>query len=237
MIGAMLSVDPNQPVVILGGFLITEEAYQPMAEWLIEQGVQDAQVVSVSRYDWLLTSWPFGWKRVLDRVDALAKELQAKSSTDRVTMIGHSSGGVMLRQYLSNQPFQGVSYAGSSRCDRLISLGSPHQAIRATSLRAMVDRCFPGCHEPDVDYVSIAGELQLDSDNASGFSSLAAKSSYRAISGRVDVLGDGLVPVNSALLAGARHLIQSDTAHGGLFGATTYLSTSRIEAWWRFAVQ
>ena len=61
----MTSVDPNQPVVILGGFLITEEAYQPMADWLMDQGVQDAQVVSVSRYDWLLTSWGFGWRRVL----------------------------------------------------------------------------------------------------------------------------------------------------------------------------
>ena len=35
VISAMTSVDPNQPVVILGGFLITEEAYQPMADWLI----------------------------------------------------------------------------------------------------------------------------------------------------------------------------------------------------------
>ena len=237
MIGAMLSVDPNQPVVILGGFLITEEAYQPMAECLMTQGVRAAQVVPVTRYDWLLSSWAIGWKRVLDRVDALVKELQHKSTTGSVTLIGHSSGGVMLRLYLSDQPFQGVSYAGSSRCDRLISLGSPHQAIRATSLRAMVDRCFPGCHEPDVDYVSIAGELQLDSVNASGFSSLGAKSSYRAMSGLADVLGDGLVPVNSALLTGARHLIQLDTAHGGLFGTTTYLSTSRLESWWRFAVQ
>jgi len=39
----MASVDPHQPVVILGGFLITEEAYQPMADWLINQGVTDAK--------------------------------------------------------------------------------------------------------------------------------------------------------------------------------------------------
>ena len=233
----MKSINPNQPVVILGGFLITAEAYQPMADWLIKQGVQDAQIVPVSRYDWLLTSWAFGWKRVLDRVDLLVQELQAKSSTGRVTLIGHSSGGVMLRLYLSDQAFQGVSYDGSSRCDRLISLGSPHQAIRATRLRAMVDRSFPGCHEPDVDYVAIAGELQLGSTNASGFSRRSAKSSYRGIAGCADVKGDGLVPVDSALLVGARHLIQSDTAHGGLFGTTTYFSPSRLEAWWRFAVE
>ena len=231
----MASVDPDQPVVILGGFLITEEAYQPMTDWLMEQGVQDAQVVSVSRYDWLLTSWRFGWKRVLDRVDALVKELQAKSSTGRVTLIGHSSGGVMLRLYLSDQPFQGRTYGGAARCDRLITLGSPHQAIRATPLRAMVDRCCPGCHQPGVDYVAIAGELNLKSPTASVFSRRSAKGSYRGISGSVDVSGDGLVPVDSALLCGARHLIQSDTAHGGVFGTTTYFSPPRLEAWWRFA--
>ena len=41
----MESVAPHQPLVILGGFLITEVAYQSMADWLVEQGVQGAQVV------------------------------------------------------------------------------------------------------------------------------------------------------------------------------------------------
>ena len=231
----MASVDPHQPVVILGGFLITEEAYQPMADWLIKQGVTDAKVVPVSRYDWLLTSWGFGWRRVLDRVAEHVQLLQSTSPTGRVTLIGHSSGGVMLRLYLSDQPFQGRTYGGASRCDRLISLGSPHQAIRATPLRAMVDRSCPGCHEPGVDYVAIAGELNLNSTTASVFSRRSAKGSYRRISGSVDVSGDGLVPVDSALLCGARYLVQSDTAHGGLFGTTTYFSPARLEAWWRFA--
>ena len=233
----MASVDPHQPVVILGGFLITEEAYQPMADWLINQGVTDAKVVPVSRYDWLLTSWGFGWRRVLDRVAEHVQLLQSTSPTGRVTLIGHSSGGVMLRLYLSDQPFQGRTYGGASRCDRLISLGSPHQAIRATPLRAMVDRSCPGCHEPGVDYVAIAGELNLNSTTASVFSRRSAKGSYRRISGSVDVSGDGLVPIDSALLCGARYLVQSDTAHGGLFGTTTYFSPPRLEAWWRFAAE
>ena len=232
----MASVDPHQPVVILGGFLITEEAYKPMAEWLRHHGVIQAEVVPVSRYDWLLTNWGFGWRRVLDRVDEVVKRLQTKSPSGQVTLIGHSSGGVMLRPYLSSQLFQGRSYAGSSRCDRLISLGSPHQAVRATPLRAMVDRCFPGCHAPGVDYVAIAGDLDLESTNASGFSRRSARGSYRSIAGTTDVRGDGLVPVDSSLLLDARHLILPDTAHGGLFGSSWYATPSRLEKWWWFAV-
>ena len=233
----MTSVDPQQPVVILGGFLITEEAYEPMASWLRQKGVHSAQVVPVSRIDWLLTSWGFGWRRVLDRVDELVKQLQAQSLTQRVTLIGHSSGGVMLRLYLSDQPFQGRTYSGAQHCNRLITLGSPHQAIRATPLRAMVDRRFPGCHEPGVDYVAIAGELDLDSDSASSFSRRSARSSYQSIAGDADVKGDGLVPVNSALLTNARQLIQPDTAHGGLFGDSWYGTQDRLPAWWQFSVQ
>ncbi|QNI54886.1 alpha/beta hydrolase family protein [Synechococcus sp. BIOS-E4-1] len=229
-------VDPLQPVVILGGFLITEEAYKPMAEWLRQQGVIDVQIVPVSRYDWLLTSWGFGWRRVLDRVDEMVKRLQAKSSSAHVTLIGHSSGGVMLRPYLSRQLFQGRSYAGATRCDRLITLGSPHQAVRATPLRAMVDRCFPGCHEPNVDYVAIAGDLDLQSEIASPFSRRSAKGSYRGIAGAVDVTGDGLVPVDSALLRDARHHILHDTAHGGLFGSKCYFTPERLEVWWHFVI-
>jgi len=93
----MQPVDPHQPVVILGGFLITEEAYQPMADAIRQSGVADVVVVPVSRLDWLLTSWGFGWRRVLDRVAAAVEQQQTLSTSGRVTLVGHSSGGVMLR--------------------------------------------------------------------------------------------------------------------------------------------
>ena len=233
---AMTTVDPQQPIVILGGFLITAEAYAPMAMWLKLHGVRDVLVVPMTRLDWLLTIWGFGWRRVLDRVDDMVKQLQNKSHNGKVTLIGHSSGGVMLRLYLSDEPFQGRVYAGSTRCDRLITLGSPHQAVRATPLRAMVDSRLPGCHEPAVDYVAIAGMLDLLSDHASAFSRRSAQSSYQRASDSKGCTGDGLVPVESALLKGARFLIQDNTAHGGFFGDIWYASTPRLEAWWDFVV-
>ncbi len=232
----MKTIDPQQPVVILGGFLITAEAYAPMAEWLKHQGVCDVLVVPMTRLDWFLTIWKFGWRRALDRVDDMVKQVQQQSPSGKVTLIGHSSGGVMLRLYLSDEPFQGIVYAGSTRCDRLVTLGSPHQAARATPLRAMVDRRFPGCYESGVDYVSIAGKLDLSSEHASSFSRRGAKASYQRAVNDDGCLGDGLVPVESALLTGARSLIQDDTAHGGLFGDIWYGSTQRLEAWWHFVV-
>ena len=155
-----------QPVVILGGFLITTEAYQPMADWIRQRDDCDVVVIPVNRVDWLLTSWAFGWMRLLDRVHAEVSCLAAGSPTGRVTLIGHSSGGGMLRLYLSDRSFAGRRYGGAGMCNRLITLGSPHQARRATPLRAMVDREFPGAAFPGVDYIAVAGTLDPRSSTA-----------------------------------------------------------------------
>ena len=221
---------PLQPVVILGGFLITPEAYAGIASWLRHQGAE-VEVVPASRLDWMLTTWALGWTRLLDRVHELVTHLARHSPTGKVTLIGHSSGGVMLRLYLTDELFAGRCYRGSDLCNRLITLGSPHQAQRATPLRAMVDRRFPGVAVDGIDYLAVAGCLDLASANASGFSRRSASGSYRNIAGTVDVDGDGLVPVESALLTGARHLVLADTAHGGLFGSSWYGSDDRIGLW------
>ena len=223
----------SQPVVILGGFLITDEAYRPLADWIHQATGAPVRIVPASRLDWLATSWGFGWCRLLDRVDSCVRELQCLSPTERVTLIGHSSGGVMLRPYLVNQTFLGHCFNGATRCNRLITLGSPHQAMRATPLRARVDRAFPGCPEADhVDYVAVAGRLDPLGSNASTFSTRTSARSYRQIMGDPDLEGDGLVPVQSALLRDARWIELSDTAHGGLFGQSWYGSTDRIDHWW-----
>ena len=223
----------SQPVVILGGFLITDEAYRPLADWIHQATGAPVRIVPASRLDWLATSWGFGWCRLLDRVDFCVRELQCQSPTERVTLIGHSSGGVMLRPYLVDQTFLGRCFNGATRCNRLITLGSPHQAMRATPLRARVDRAFPGCPEADhVDYVAVAGRLDPLGSNASTFSTRTSARSYRQIMGDPDLEGDGLVPVQSALLRDARWIELSDTAHGGLFGQSWYGSTDRIDHWW-----
>ena len=233
----MQPVDPNQPVLILGGFLITDEAYASLAGWIQSHQGSIVRVVPSSKFDWLLTSWAIGWRRLLDRVDAIVQDLQSLSHTGKVTLIGHSSGGVMLRLYLGDQPFSGRVYAGHLRCNRLVMLGSPHQAVRATPLRALVDKRYPACYfSHEVDYISVAGRLLLDTPYASQFAKRSAANSYQSISGDPQSPGDGLVPLSSALLLQSRKLVLEHTAHGGLFGNSWYGSPDRIEQWWPIAM-
>ncbi len=221
-----------QPVLILGGFLIGEEAYQPMCRWLQERTQQPVDLVSASRFDWLLTSWSFGWARLLDRAARQAQALAERSPTGKITLIGHSSGGVMLRLFLADEPFAGRRYNGKRWADRLYTLGSPHTAVRATPLRQMVDRRYPGAWFADaVHYIAVAGELAPE--QGAPLSRRMGPRSYQAIAGRTDLAGDGLVPVPSALLQGAEPITLAGVAHGGAFGERWYGSPAVVEQWWR----
>ncbi len=229
---------PHQPIVILGGFLITQEAYQPMRHCLAVrsgQPLERVELVSVGRLEWLLTVWPSAWARILDRV-ALAVERQARlSPTGRVTLVGHSSGGIMLRLFLDDQPFEGRRWNGRALVDTLVMLGSPHTALKATPLRQRVARQLPGCpFAPAVRYVSVAGAVALDpaSGQASDTARRMAPAAYRNSSGDAHDRGDGLVPVSSALLEGSESVVLEGVAHGGAFGPRWYGTPQVVERWW-----
>ena len=92
----------NNPIIILGGFLITAEAYYPAKNIIENISGRKVYIVDVSRADWLKSNSAEGWINILnkvkDKVALVLKETKAK----KIDLIGHSSGGIMLRLYLSN---------------------------------------------------------------------------------------------------------------------------------------
>ena len=222
----------NQPVIILGGFLIDSSAYKEMIECLKRKTNNEVVIVPVTKIEWLSTNWAFGWKLLLDKVEKLVKELSKKSSTNKVTLIGHSSGGMILRLYLSDLFFNRKIYNGKDFANCLITLGSPNQAKRATYLRNFVSSTLPGSfYSKEVNYISVAGELDLNGPIATKTSLRLSKSSYRALNGNGNVIGDGLVPIDSALLIGSKQVVMKETAHGKAFGKDWYGSKNKVEEW------
>jgi alpha-beta hydrolase superfamily lysophospholipase len=218
------------PTLILGGFLITPEAYGPMAVAIAAATGQRVAVVPASRGDWLLTSWSLGWTRLLDRAQALLLELAAASPTGRVNLVGHSSGGVMLRLLLGDEPFAGRIYGHRERVQSLVSLGSPHQAIRGTALRQLVDQRYPGAFFSDqLAYLAVAGTIA--SEQLRPRARRLTSRSYSAINNDPSSRGDGLVPLSSALLAGAEQLVLEGVGHGGWFAQRWYGSDDVLPQW------
>ena len=222
----------DQPIILLGGFLIDKSAYIEMAEYIKHRTGNKVLIVPVNKLEWLFTNWSFGWKIILNKVDEIVKELIKESPNNKVTLIGHSSGGMMLRLYLSDLLFNRKIYNGKDYANCLITLGSPNQAINATYLRNFVSSKLPGSfYSKSVRYVSVAGELDLNGPNASKTSLRLGKSSYMALNGNRDVIGDGLVPRDSALLIGSKQIVIKETAHGKAFGKYWYGSQNKVEEW------
>tara|TARA_Y100001968_G_scaffold8810_1_gene7489 strand:+ start:2129 stop:2830 length:702 start_codon:yes stop_codon:yes gene_type:complete len=222
----------DQPIIILGGFLIDSFAYNEMREYIKSRINNKVVIVPVSKIEWLSTNWTFGWRIILDKVEKIVKELSNQSSTNKVTLIGHSSGGMILRLYLSDLLFSRKIYNGKNYANCLITLGSPNQAKRATYLRNFVSSRLPGSYyRKEVNYISVAGELELNGPIATKTSLRLSKPSYRALNGNGDAIGDGLVPIDSALLIGSKHIVIKETAHGKAFGKDWYGSKNKVEEW------
>lgn len=222
---------PAQPILILGGFLISPPSYAPMVQRLEQLSGQPVRLVPVGKPEWLLTVFAFAWARILDRVAAAAAELAQASPTGRITLVGHSSGGIMLRLFLDDQPFQGRRFDGKAIADTLVMLGSPHTALKATVLRAMVAQRLPGAtFAGRVRYVSVAGDLDLAEGTPTA--QRLAPTAYRNSTGDPQDRGDGLVPVRSALLEGSTPVVLKGVAHGGAFGPRWYGTPAVVEQWW-----
>ena len=138
----------------------------------------------------------------------------------------------MLRLYLSNEPFNNEIFNGKSHTKNLITLGSPHQAIKATALRKFVDEKYPGNFYKNINYVSIGGKVEIKAKQTSLITKLIARGSYKSISGDENANGDGLVPLSSSLLKGSQQIILYETVHGGLFGKNWYGTSSKVREWW-----
>ena len=189
--------------------------------------------MQITKIDWLKTNTVKGWGNILNKVDNCVKNVIKETNAKKIDLIGHSSGGVMLRLYLSKDIFNGKKYGGSDFTSNLITLGSPHQAKRATPLRKLVDEKFPENFFKNVNYVSIGGELEVKSSDSSLITKLFAKNSYKSISGEQTSIGDGLVPLSASLLNGSQKIILPKTSHSKIFGETWYGTNDRINEWYK----
>jgi pimeloyl-ACP methyl ester carboxylesterase len=224
-----------QPIVILGGFMSFAMLYWDMREALASATGQPVWVVETLGHDWLPGVTPVGWLRPLHKLDRTVRQAVSGSATGKVTLIGHSAGGVLARLYLSPRPFLGHAYRGLERVDGLITLGSPHHnrggLTRGGVMSRWVEQRYPGAFfAPDVQYTSVAGKLtQGDPDGA--LHERWAYNNYERIGGKGDAWGDGLIPVESALLYGSHQLVLEGVSHFAGFGGTWYGSREVIPRW------
>jgi hypothetical protein len=196
-------------------------------------------VVEIQSLDWIPSIISPGWARLLRKLDHAVHQAVRQSTTGKVTLVGHSAGGVLGRIYLSPRPFLGHTYHGLEFIDHLITLGSPHynqrRSLHGGRMSRWVERRYPGAFfAPRVKYTSVASKL-LRGDRQGSLRERHAYIFYEEIIGAGDVWGDGLVPVSSALLRGSQQIVLDGVSHFTGFGGPWYGSVEVIPRWWNIS--
>ena len=226
---------PGQPVVIFGGFLSFTMLYGGMRDTLSSISRQPVWIVETRGHDWLPGITRAGWVYLLRKLHRTVQRAIAGSATGKVTLVGHSAGGVLARLYLSPNPLLGNTFRGLDFVSHLITLGSPLQnrggLTRGGRMSRWIEGRYPGAFfAPQVKYTSVAGKLIRGNQDASRKERWAHRV-YEEIGGEGSAWGDGLIPLESALLAGSRQVVLGGVGHFRGFGSLWYGSRQVIPLW------
>ncbi len=218
------------PIVIVGGATWWPTSYRNLADTLQEISGSDVHVVPVTPVDWA-TGYLRGFGQLIFEVASTVDRALLKSEAKRAVLVGHSAGGLACRVYIGGDPpYGGRRYSGHRRVERLITLGTPH-AVRDTERLTPITRVndlFPGAlhSEAGLRYLSVAG------NSIDGASSRKARRRYERFveDGRVD--GDGVVPVEAALLPGSESLVLGGVHHNRRLGRWYGSDGKTVGQWW-----
>jgi hypothetical protein len=244
-------------VLVVGGFLTMPGWYDGLARELRRRGAADVLVARVYLADWILAA-PRGLGPITTRVGRALLEAGARSAESPqslgapVLYVGHSAGGLIGRLLTSPVPFEGRKLHAAARIGALVTLGTPNASggggtdggrwgrrVGEAGVR-FAERHVPGAaFAPTTAYVSVASRLlvgrRVTDDGHESFVRRQYEDVYPQP--HVDaVAGDGLIPLEAALLPGSQQVVLPDAIHGPASRAPWYGTAADIDAWWPVAL-
>ena len=218
------------PIVIVGGATWWPGSYRNLASLLREISGSEAYIAPLTPLDWTLGYFR-GFGQLVFEVASAVDRALLESETKRAVLVGHSAGGLACRVYIGGDPpYGGRRYSGHRRVESLITLGTPHTVANKQRLAPItrVNELFPGAlhAEAGLRYVSVAGSV------ADGSSSPKALKRYERFIDDGRVAGDGVVPVEAALLPGSESLVVDGVHHNGRLGRWYGSDRDTVERWW-----
>ena len=219
------------PVVIVGGVTHWPGGYRSFAEILREVSGSEVFVADITPLDWV-AGYYRGFGQLVFEVASAVDRALLGSSAKRVVLVGHSAGGLACRVFIGGEPpYGGRRYSGHRRVSRLITLGTPHATPHARRLAEPVSRVndlFPGALHADsgLRYLSVAGAA------VDGASSDRTRRRYENFVENGNTAGDGVVPVEAALLPGSETLVLDGLRHNRRLGLWYGSDAATVRRWW-----
>jgi pimeloyl-ACP methyl ester carboxylesterase len=218
------------PVVVVGGLSFWPRAYAGFASVLEEISGSPVRVAPVTPLDWMLGAVR-GYGQLVFAVADTVDRVLLQTGRKQAVLVGHSAGGLLCRAYIGGDPpFGGRRYSGHRRVSCSISLGTPHLTVKDHTLppTRAIDELFPGAlHAASgLRYLSVA------SASEDGGSSARARRRYERFVENGRVPGDGVVPVEAALLPGSEQLVLDEPRHNRRMGRWYGSDRKAVEQWW-----
>ncbi|MBD1909713.1 MULTISPECIES: lipase [unclassified Leptolyngbya] len=227
------------PTVILPGYLASALPYREMETALEDCGISVA-TVPLRRRDWLPTLGGRSVRPILEQLDTTVRQIQERTGSDRINLVGHSAGGWIARIYLGEVPYQVHDTDSAYTClwkahpnvATLVTLGTPHVSQERWTRRNLdfVKNNYPGAFYSTVRYVCVAGK-SIEGDR---FRNWFSYSSYEQTIGQGNAWGDGITPIEAALLDGAENHVLDNVVHSPRPGKLWYGSPEIARAWAQF---
>jgi pimeloyl-ACP methyl ester carboxylesterase len=224
--------ESRAPIIVIGGHMSWPIEYRGLARTLAEISGSGVSVVPTTPLDWILGRIRGYGQLVFEVASAVDKAL-LQSDSNKAVLVGHAAGGILARVYVGgNPPYGGRRYSGHRRISHLVTLGTPHNAPDRGSLApiAEVNELFPDALHQGIRYLCVVGAA------ADGSSSRGIRRRYERFVDDGRVKGDGEVPMESALLPGAEHLVLDELYHGrlrsGLRGRWYGSDRETVGRWW-----
>ena len=113
-------------LVLLHGLFRTRSSMSPLAKYAKKNG----------QYATFNVAYPSTRRHIADHAKALAKIIENLHGIDRIDLVGHSMGNIVIRRYLADQTDDSTGRKPDPRIKRVVMLGPPnHGSIIANALK------------------------------------------------------------------------------------------------------
>lgn len=226
-----------QAIIIIGGYNSLWPAYLKMARDLEDLSGLQAVGVPLMPWHWWAAGRSNNATDLLHKIQETVNWARHRFKANQFILVGHSAGGVLARLYLHEGPVWGRVYGGADHVHTVVTLGSPHCSDKEDDtgwmLTDQANRLVPGTpYSGRVCYRTVMGEYLRGNENGNHKERRAFRA-YQFFTGQGDIWGDGIVPIQSARLDGAKSLLLEGVAHSKKLSGDWYGgSRAIIHRWW-----
>ncbi len=239
-------------VLVIGGFLSSPPMHAGFRRRLLDRGAADVVVAPLWLPDWLLAAYRHDAGRLVTRAGRALLEAGRRSGASPasrgapVLVVGHSAGGGLARLLTSPEPFEGRRLGAAGRIGALVTLGTPNHVHPSgdfggrlsTVATTFLDRVAPGpAFAPTTGYLTVGSRV----DVAHRHGDRGERRQHRFYAGLIgpgapdEIRGDGVVPLECALLHDTPAIVFDDIYHGP--GGIWYGSRRALDGWWPAALE